>query len=154
MKIVIDKESISIVFKDIEEKEKFIESKKFKKLLNWVSNQKEDEPFDWEKWKKEHPEFWNPITYPIPNQIQDPPIDISPRIDDPVRFPSTTEPYRQSWITVTQDTEQHGGCDATPKFNGCDATPRYGKATVDWPSKYPCEVDSEFLNKKKQFKRK
>lgn len=135
MRIVIDKENISIVFEDKDEKKEFLNSKFFKKLTNWVSKKQADKinNFDWEKWKKEHPETWNPIIYPIPNQIQDPPIDISPRIDDPVRFPSTTEPYRPSWMTVTQHTDQHGGCDATPKFDGCDATPRYGKATVDWP---------------------
>ena len=152
MRIVIDKENISIVFEDNDEKKEFLDSKLFKKLTNWVSKKQEDKinSFDWEKWKKEHPEIWTPIIYPAPNQIQDPPIDISPRIDDPVRFPSTTEPYRPSWITVTQDTEQRGGCDATPKFDGCDATPRYGKATVDWPSKYPCDATPEFLKNNEQ----
>jgi len=167
MRIVIDKENISIVFEDKDEKKEFLDSKIFKKLTNWVSKKQVDKinSFDWEKWKKEHPEIWNPITYPIPNQIQDPPIDISPHIDDPVRFPSTTEPYRPSWITVTQHTEQRGGCDATPKFDGCDATPkfdgcdatpRYGKATVDWPGKYPCDATPAFLkdNGKKKRSRK
>lgn len=152
MKIVIDKENISIVFEDKNEKKEFLDSKLFKKLMNWVSKKQADKinSFDWEKWKKEHQEIWNPIIYPTPNQIQDPPIDISPRIDDPVRFPSTTEPYRPSWITVTQHTEQRGGCDATPKFDGCDATPRYGKATVDWPSKYHCDATPEFLKNNEQ----
>lgn len=152
MKIVIDKENISIVFEDKNEKKEFLDSKLFKKLMNWVSKKQADKinSFDWEKWKKEHPEIWNPIIYPAPNQIQDPPIDISPYIDDPVRFPSTTEPYRPSWITITQHTEQRGGCDATPKFDGCDATPRYGKATVDWPSKYPCDATPEFLKNNEQ----
>jgi len=158
MRIVIDKENVSIVFEDKDEKKEFLNSKIFKKLTNWVSKKQVDKinSFDWEKWKKEHPEIWNPIIYPAPNQIQDPPIDISPRIDDPVRFPSTTEPYRPSWITVTQHTEQRGGCDATPKFDGCDATPRYGKATVDWPGKYPCDATPAFLkdNGKKKKPRK
>lgn len=153
MRIVIDKENISIVFENDDEKKEFLDSKIFKKLTNWASKKQADKinSFDWEKWKKEHPEIWNPITYPIPNQIQDPPIDISPRIDDPVRFTNTSdEPYRPSWITVTQHTEQRGGCDATPKLDGCDATPRYGKATVDWPSKYPCDATPAFLKNNEQ----
>lgn len=157
MRIVIDKENVSIVFEDIGEKKEFLDSQFFKKLTNWVSKKqakKNVEIFDWEKWKKEHPEIWNPIIYPAPNQIQDPPIDISPYIDDPVRFPNTSEdPYRHMWITVTQDTEQRGGCDATPKFDGCDATPRYGKATVDWPSKYPCDATPAFLKNNGKKKR-
>lgn len=148
MRIVIEKDSILIAFESTEEKSEFLDSKVFKKLTNWISKKdtKKVGFFDLEKWKKEHPNIWNPIIYPIPNQIQDPPIDVSPHIDDPVRFPSTTEPY----------TEQRGGCDATPKFDGCDATPRYGKATVDWPSKYPCDATPEFLktNEQKRKSRK
>ena len=160
MRIVIDKENISIVFEDNDEKKEFLDSKLFKKLMNWVSKKQTDKinSFDWEKWKKEHPEIWNPIIYPSPNQIQDPPIDISPYIDDPVRFPNytTDDPNRYRYITVTQDTEQHGGADATPKFNGADATPRYGKATVDWPCKYHCDATPAFLkdNGKKKRPRK
>ena len=174
MRIVIDKENVSIVFENDDEKKEFLDSEMFKQLTNWSSGKEtktvndfdwekwlEKHPlnrkFDWEKWKKEHPEIWNPIIYPAPNQIQDPPIDISPRIDDPVRFPNISdEPYRPSWITVTQHTDQRGGCDATPKFDGCDATPRYGKATVDWPGKYPCDATPAFLkdNGKKKRPRK
>ena len=160
MRIIIDKENVSIVFENDDEKKEFLDSDLFKKMTNLVSekeSKKIAENFDWEKWLEKHPlnrKFDFERT--IPNQIQDPPIDISPYIDDPVHFPSTTEPYRQSWITVTQDTERRGGCDATPKFNGCDATPRYGKATVDWLSKYPCDATPAFLkdNGKKKRQRK
>lgn len=157
MKVVIDKESVSIVFEDSEEKNKFTESKYFQEFLKTLNAfglgdkaKEKIDGFDWEKWRKQHPEIWNPITYPIPNQIQDPPIDVSPRINDPVRFPTHTEddPNRYKYYTVTM-----GGADATPKFDGADATPRYGKATVDWPSRYPCDVDSEFLKKKDGKKR-
>ena len=111
MKIVIDKENISIVFEDNAEKKKFIDSKEFQKFLKIVDEFVGDKAkekitgFDWEKTMNDHPEFWNPTQYPIPDHIQDPPIDISPYIDDPVRFPSTTEPYRSSWIAVTQNNE-------------------------------------------------
>jgi len=149
MRIVIEKDSISIAFESTEEKSEFLDSKVFKKLTNWISKKdtKKVGFFDLEKWKKEHPNIWNPIIYPIPNQIQDPPIDVSPHIDDPVRFPNTNDPYRYTFTTVSQDTEQCGGCDATP---------RYGKATVDWPSKYPCDATPEFLktNEQKRKSRK
>ncbi len=109
---------------------------------------------DWEKIAKKY----KPGTYPyIPPYIKDPeypPGDFSPRIDDPVRFPSTDPDVSPPWITTTMrdsdDTEIVGGADATPKFDGCDATPRYGKATVDWPSKYPCEAGPAVRKKSKR----
>lgn len=162
MKIVIDKENVSLVFEDNEEKKKFIDSKEFQKFLKIVDEFVGDKAkekikgFDWDKMIKEHPEIWNPVTYPIPDHIQDPPIDTTPHIDDLPHFPGTNVPNHYKWITVTQDAEQHGGCDATPKFDGCDATPRYGKATVDWPSKYHCDATPAFLkdNGKKKRQRK
>lgn len=154
MRITIEENGISIEFKDLDEKKEFFESSLFKELLSWDLRTKEKKWIDIDKWLKEHPPTINPYIQqdPIPDHIQDPPIDISPHIDDPVRFPSTTEPYRPLWTTVTQHTEQRGGCDATPKFDGCDATPRYGKATVDFPSKYPCDATPEFLKQKKTTK--
>ena len=162
MKIVIDTENISIVFEDNAEKKKFIDSKEFQKFLKMVDEFVGDKAkekitgFDWEKTMKEHPEIWNPNTYPIPDHDQNQSIDTTPYINDPPRFPGTNVPNHHQWITVTQDTQQYGGCDATPKFNGCDATPRYGKATVDWPSKYPCDATPAFLkdNGKKKRSRK
>lgn len=151
MKTTIIDSKITIEFESKEEKEAFLDSEVFKDLMKWESfkikinipDDKKD--IDWEKILKK----FKPWTYPyIPPYIEDPkypPEEDSPRIDDPVRFPSTAPDSLPSWTTITTR-----NTDDIEIIGGADATPRYGKATVDWPSKYPCEAGPLVRKKSKR----
>lgn len=151
MKTTIIDSKITIEFESKEEKEAFLDSNVFKDLMKWESfkidipDDKKEKEIDWEEINKKY----KPWTYPyIPPYIKDPeypPGDVSPRIDDPVRFPSTDPDVSPPWTTITMRDS-----DDTEIVGGADATPRYGKATVDWPSKYPCEAGPLVRKKSKR----
>ena len=144
MKITIDKENISLVFETEKEKEEFIVSDTMRDLMAWKSGKIGKHP--WEKFVDEHPEIFDKKISPV---IKDPPLDVSPRIDDPPYFPSITTPnvtpYSDpEWTMQSDRTVVHnGGAYVDSYGDGADATPKYGKATVDFPSKYPCDATPE-----------
>ena len=150
MKIVIDKENISLVFETEKEKEEFIASDTLRDLMAWKSGK--IEKHSWEKFVDEHPEIFDKKISP---SIKDPPLDVAPRIDDPPHFITTTPYFDPEWTTYSDRTVvHHGGAYVDGYGDGADATPRYGKATVDFPSKHPCDATPELWKPTKSRRKK
>lgn len=146
MKTSIEEKSITIEFSSEQEQELFLDSELFKQLVKWKQTS-DDAIKKLNEIVRDFPKISQPFIRTFPDK-EEPPFDMSPRIDDPVKFPTYThynttdsDKYITTRTTVMQN-------DATPKYgDGCDATPKYGKCEVDFPSKYPCDVDPEFLKK-------
>jgi len=152
MKTSIEEKIITIEFSSEQEQELFLDSELFKQLVKWKQTS-DDAIKKLNEIVRDFPKISQPFIRTFPDK-EEPPFDVSPRIDDPVLFPTYTTESDKHTITRTIVTQSDatpkysGGCDATPKYgDGCDATPKYGKCEVDFPSKYHCDVDPEFLKK-------
>lgn len=119
MKININKKSVTLEFNSQKEKEKFIDSDLFKKLVSFKETLEIDkieelselekairkaiEQFDWDKYWLKHP------------------INKGPLYDDEPRYWTEPQHYPDTFTTIK------------PQKDG---------SYIEWPSKYPCEVTS------------